>query len=146
MFFGFTCHCSYGMCERAFTETFCHLSRNRVGMLFPEVFCVDVCELRGVRPDVTRSPRACVRVNRFDQNPPTFLSSVADMHAELSLACATHVINVSRTRHCERHRGFQDICRRMVSTSAGPLSSGQSGPRGLGGALEVRTVIVLSRT
>ena len=33
-------------------------------------------------------------------------------------------------------------------TSAGPLSSGsgQSGARGLGGALEVRTVIVLSRT
>ena len=59
-------------------ETFCHLPRNSVGMLFPEVFCVDVCELRGVsrrqvRPDVTRSPRACVRVNGFDQrNPPTF--------------------------------------------------------------------------
>ena len=43
-------------------ETFCHLPRNSVGMLFPKVFCVDVCELRGasrrqVRPDVTRSPR-----------------------------------------------------------------------------------------
>ena len=92
-------------------ETFCHLPRNSVGMLFPEVFCVDVCQLRGValrlvRPDVTRSPRACVRVNRFDwRSPPTFLSSVAGAHAELSLACATHVINVSRTGHCERHRG-----------------------------------------
>ena len=52
-------------------ETFCHVSRNSVGMLFPEVFCVDVCQLRGVarrlvRPDVTRSPRACARVNSFD--------------------------------------------------------------------------------
>ena len=35
-----------------------------------------------------------------------------------------------------------------MSTSGGPLSSGsgQSGARGLGGTLEVRTVIVLSST
>ena len=57
-------------------KTFCHLLRNSVGMLFPKVFCVDVCELRGVsrrlvRPDVTRSPRACVRVRRFVRKNPS---------------------------------------------------------------------------
>ena len=42
------------------------------------LLCVDVCELLGVsrrevRPDVTRSRRACVRVRRFvRKNPPTF--------------------------------------------------------------------------
>ena len=83
------------------------------------------------------------------EEPSNVWSSVANVRAELSLACATHVINVSRTGQdfCGTE-GFKDFCRRTVSTSVGPLSSGsgQSGARGLGGALEVRTVIVLSRT
>ena len=46
-----------------------------------------------------------------------FLSITAGVHAKLSFACPTHVINVSRTGHCERHRaigtGSQEFCRKI---------------------------------
>ena len=86
-------------------ETFCHLLRNSVGMLFPEVFfllmCVSCVTWRGVWCDQMSRDHlvhvyACVDSIR---------RTLADVHAELSLACATHVTNVSWTGHCERHTG-----------------------------------------
>ena len=98
------------------------------------------------------------RVRGFERmNPPTFLSIAAPTFNQLQLGCMqnclsrvrTHVINVSRTEHCERQgppgQGSNSAVGRSMPTSTDPPSSGsgQSGARGLGGMLGKRTVAVL---
>ena len=73
--------------------------------------CESCVACRGVRCDQMS------RDHFVRKNPPTFLSIAADAHAKLFFACATNVIHISSTGHCERHKaigtGFQEFCRNV---------------------------------
>ena len=84
-----------------------------------------------VGSDVTRSLRACMRARRFVR------LIAAGVQAELSLACATHLINFRGTGTASgtgpSGRGLKSSVGKSVFTSADPRSSGsgQNGARGL---------------
>ena len=84
----------------------------RCSASFFVLMCLSCVACRGVRCD--QMPR----VRRFERkNPPTFNQLQQACMQNCLMRVRTHVINVSRTEHCERHRaigtGFQQCCRKI---------------------------------
>ena len=82
--------------------------------------------------------------------PFNVLLIAADTRAELSLVCATHLINACSTGHGERHRAIgtssHEFCREnSVHIDRSPFVRVGTAPVSYGGTLEVQTVIVFEQ-